>query len=142
MPNNIIYDLAKNIKTARTEYKKTHAKDEYIQTMEKQLDEAFNLITNLQSDLELLLIKLKEIDNKTLLLNEKHKTILKAFVQKDGYTISDVELEGLVSFDLEYKIAFEELNNKYFKFTFGTSSETFYTLNEDRRIEVLKLFRE
>ena len=47
-----IYDIGKDISNVRSKYKKTHAKEEYINLMENQLDNLLILVNTLKTKLE------------------------------------------------------------------------------------------
>jgi len=130
-----IYDVGKDVRTARKEYLKNQAKDEYIKVMENQLDELLTLLDSLNT-------KLEEYELEHVLsLNDNHLKILKMF--QDSKTGSLVDTHIFPDFSIDDRIAFEELHkhgflSNYHKNTYG---QTVYFLAKDRMVEVFKALK-
>ena len=134
-----IYDIAKDVKRASKEYLKQHDKDKYI----NYLEEKINSLISIARDFESKYTELQNSVNKesNFEFDEMHKNILKFFVNDIKDSIKKSTLDSVFKSSLEYQIAFEELlQAKYIKYSFGTISESFYVVDGNKTVEVLKLF--
>lgn len=131
-----IYDVGKDIRAARKEYKKTHAKDEYIKIMEDQLDSLLVIVDELKA-------KIDEYEAKDVFtLNDHHKALLKMIKASP-----DFQIEGSVllrNASDETRIAFEELlANDYIHNVNAMVGHLgyapVYSFYSEKKVEILKL---